>query len=176
MKLFNILLSVLFISQVSQAATLDELLKKVQQEGVTQSAEFKKREAEFIKEKNKQQALLNKAKKELTALEQETVRLTKKFEANEKKLTVIEDELNIAMGTLGEMFGVVRQVAGDLKGQMEASVVSAQIIGRKAFAADLAESKALPNIPKLEKLWFEMQREMTETGKTTRFNTTVVAN
>ena len=56
---------------------------------------------------------------------------------------------------------------------MEASVVSAQITGRKAFAADLAESKALPNIPKLEKLWYEMQREMTETGKTTRFKTGV---
>ena len=63
------------------------------------------------------------------------------------------------MGTLGEMFGVVKQVAGDLKGQFENSVVSAQIPGRKAFASQLAESKKLPDIDRLEKLWFELQRK-----------------
>ena len=175
MKLFNLIFTAVFLaSTAASAATLDELLQKVKAEGVTQSAEFKKREAQFLKEKGRQQALLNKATAELTALEKETVRLTKEFEANEKKLSVVEEELNLAMGTLGEMFGVVRQVAGDLKGQVEASVVSAQIKGRKAFAADLAESKSLPNIPKLERLWFELQREMTETGKTTQFKTVVV--
>lgn len=175
MKLFNsIFVLLLLVPQLSAAATLDELLQKVQQESVTQSAEYKEREAEFLREKNKQQALLRKAQAELTALERETVRLTTEFDKNEKLLSKVEEELNIAMGTLGEMFGVVRQVAGDFKGQLENSVVSAQIKGRKAFAADLAESKSLPNIPKLEKLWYELQREMTETGKTTRFKTTVV--
>ncbi len=175
MKLFkSFLLTLLVVPQLSSAATLDELLQKVQQEAVTQTKEFKAREAEFLREKNKQQALLRKAQAELNALEKETARLMVKFDQNEKKLGTIEEALNIAMGTLGEMFGVVRQVAGDLKGQMENSVVSAQIKGREDFAADLAESKSLPNIAKLERLWFEMQREMTETGKTTRFKTTVV--
>jgi biopolymer transport protein ExbB len=175
LKLFKsfIILSV-FVSSFAQAATLDELLQKVKTEAVTQSVEFKQREAKFIQEKNKQAELLRKAKAELRALEAETTRLTTSFDTNEKKLATIEEELNIAMGTLGEMFGVVRQVAGDLKGQMQNSVVSAQIIGREKFAANLAESKALPNIPKLERLWYEMQREMTETGKTTQFKTTVV--
>ncbi|MCJ8275647.1 MAG: MotA/TolQ/ExbB proton channel family protein [Bdellovibrionales bacterium] len=175
MKRFNLLIStLLLIPSLAFAANLDELLQKVQQESVTQSKEYKEREAEFMREKNKQKALLRKAQAELTALEKETARLMVKFDANEKVLTKLEDELTIAMGTLGEMFGVVKQVAGDLKGQVEASVVSAQIKGRKAFAADLAESKSLPNIPKLEKLWYELQREMTETGKTTQFSATVV--
>ena len=141
---------------------------------MTQSIEYKKREADFIKRKNEQKALLNKANAELTALERETARLMVEFDKNEKVLTKLEQELNIAMGTLGEMFGVVKQVAGDFKGQVENSVVSAQIKGRKAFAADLGESKSLPDIPKLERLWFELQREMTETGKVTQFTTTVV--
>ncbi len=175
MKLFKSLLIVfLLVPSLAQAATLDELLQKVKNEAVTQTAEFKKREAEFISEKNKQTALLQKAKAELAALEKETVRLTQTFESTEKELAKVEEELNLAMGTLGEMFGVVRQVAGDLKGQIQNSVVSAQIRGREVFAADLAESKALPNIPKLERLWYELQREMTETGKTTQFKTTVV--
>ena len=176
MKLFkSSLLILLFIApQIASSATLDELLKKVQQEDVAQTAEYKKREAQFRREKGKQQGFLNKANAELTALEKETARLMVTFDKNEKALTIIEDELNIALGTLGEMFGVVRQVAGDLKGQLENSVVSAQIRGRMAFVADIAESKSLPNIPKLERLWFELQREMTETGKTTQFKTTVV--
>ena len=127
-----------------------------------------------MEQKNKQQFFLKKAQEELTALERETDRLVNLFGENEKILTELEDELNRATGTLGEMFGVVRQAAGDLKGQFENSVVSAQIPGRKTFAANLAESKQLPDIQRLERLWFELQREMTETGKTTQFVTTVI--
>ena len=127
-----------------------------------------------MEQKNKQQFFLKKAQEELTALERETDRLVNLFGENEKILTELEDELNRATGTLGEMFGVVRQAAGDLKGQFENSVVSAQIPGRKTFAANLAESKELPDIQRLERLWFELQREMTETGKTTQFVTTVI--
>lgn len=177
MKLFNniIFTFLLLVPSFAQSATLEELLKKVQQEGVTQSEEYKKREAEFIEKKNEQKILLQKATSELNELERETARLTAEFDRNEKELAKVEEELNMAMGTLGEMFGVVKQVAGDLKGQIENSVVSAQIKGRRDFASDLAESKSLPDIPKLERLWFELQREMTETGRTTRFKTTVVA-
>lgn len=175
MKLFNILLaSILIVPSVSSAATLDELLQKVRQEGAVQTEENRKREAEFVQKRNQQKALLNKAKAELTAQERITAKLTSQFESNEKVLTKLEDELTIAMGTLGEMFGVVKQVAGDLRGQFENSVVSAQIPNRVEFASSLAESKRLPNITKLEQLWFELQREMTETGKVTKFKTTVV--
>lgn len=175
MKLFKMILPLFFIVITSaKAATLDDLLKKVQQESITQTAEFKKREAEFLQEKSKQQSLLRQAQSELTELERETARLAVVFDKNEKELAKLEEALNIAMGTLGEMFGVVKQVAGDLKGQFENSVVSAQILGRRQFAADLAESKSLPDVPKLEQLWYEMQREMTETGKTTQFTAEVV--
>lgn len=175
MKLFN---SILFISLLvpsfAFSANLDELLQKVKEESVTQTEEFKKREADFAAKKNEQKALLQKANSEVAALEQETARLTASYDQNEKVLAKLEDDLNVAMGTLGEMFGVVKQAAGDLRGQYENSVISAQIQGRSAFVADLAESKSLPDIPKLEKLWYELQREATESGKTTKFKTMVV--
>ena len=47
-----------------------------------------------------------------------------------KELTELEEKLRITMGTLGEMFGVVRQVAGDTRGVFEASIVSSQIKNR----------------------------------------------
>ena len=38
----------------------------------------------------------------------------------------------------------------------------------------MAETKNLPDIPQLEKLWFELQKEMTETGKVVTFTAPVV--
>ena len=68
MKLFNLIFSLVLIAQTSTAATLDELLQKVKEESVVQSAEYKKREAEFVQKKNEQQALLRKAQAELSTL------------------------------------------------------------------------------------------------------------
>ena len=138
--------------------SLDGLLKQVIQERAEQSKEMKAREAAFMSKKSQQKALLSKAQKELIALEAESKRLTASFEKNEKKLSVLEEELNIAVGTLGELFGVVRQIAGDFNGQVQNSVVSAQIQGRESFISTMAETKNLPDIPQLEKLWFELQK------------------
>ena len=154
--------------------SLDDLLNTVKLDQQLRTKENRQREQEFIAKKNQQQKLLKKAIAELKYHEAITVKLTKKFEQNEKVLSELETKLQIAMGNLGEMFGVVRQVAGDLRGQLEQSVISAQIPGRKELAANLAERKVLPTIPELEKLWFEMQREMTESGKTVTFEQDVV--
>jgi biopolymer transport protein ExbB len=72
------------------------------------------------------------------------------------------------------MFGVVKQVAGDFKGQFQNSIISAQIPGRSKFMSNIAERKELPTIKELEGLWFEVQREMTESGKVTKFKSDVV--
>ncbi len=78
------------------------------------------------------------------------------------------------LGTLGELFGVVRQVAGDGSTVLYDSMISAQYPKRDEFFASLGKAKALPSIVELERLWFEMQREMTESGRVTRFDTTIV--
>ena len=72
------------------------------------------------------------------------------------------------------MFGVVKQVAGDFKGQFQNSIISAQFSGRDKFMTNLAERKKLPSITELNQLWYEIQREMTESGKITKFNAPVV--
>ena len=154
--------------------SLDDLLKEIKSEQRTQSVENRKREQEFLNKKSRQKALLNQARVELKKQEAITVRLTKKFEANEKALAKIESQLNLALGTLGELFGVVRQVSGDLKGVFQTSIISAEIPGREKFVGRLAETKVLPEIKDLENLWFEMQREMTESGKVSQFKKNVI--
>jgi biopolymer transport protein ExbB len=53
-------------------------------------------------------------------------------------------------------------------------MISAQYPGRDEFFAKLSKTTSLPSITDLEQLWFEMQREMTETGRVARFNTSIV--
>lgn len=175
-----ILILSLVLSSVSFAAdapkNLDELLKAVQGEANQNSAVWKKREAEFRAKSNNQASMLRKAKSELSALEAEGARLATNFDGNEKKLAVLEEELNIVVGTLGEVFGVVRQVAGDFRGVVDSSVTSTQFAGRSEFLDSLTDKKALPSSTELEKLWFEMTREMTESGKVVAYNASVVGS
>ncbi len=182
MKLLSlvVLSSLTVLSSVSYSAktlkNLDELLKSVQGEAQQNSVIWKQREIKFRSKRDGQAALLGKAKSKLATLEAEGKRLAVIFDNNEKQLAILEEELNIAVGTLGEVFGVVRQVSGDFRGIVENSVVSTQFKGRAEFLNSLTDKKALPSAAALEKLWYELIREMTESGKVVSYKTNVIGN
>jgi biopolymer transport protein ExbB len=69
---------------------------------------------------------------------------------------------------------VVRQVAGDTSSILYNSLISAQYPQRDVFFTELGKAKDLPSIQQLERLWFEIQREMTESGQVVAFPTTIV--
>ncbi len=158
----------------TRAATLDELLAKVKQGLVVDTAENRKREAEFLAARNRQAELLRKAKATKAAEERRSDRLETQFEQNETKLAELEALLANRLGTLGELFGVVRQVAGDTRGLVESSIISAQYPDRGEFLGKLAQKKELPQIEELERLWYEILREIMETGKVVKFPATVI--
>ena len=66
-------------------------------------------------------SLLADAKKLLNDEEARNARLEKTFEDNEKKLSELETELQLKLGVLGELFGVARQMAGELQGDTESA-------------------------------------------------------
>ena len=156
------------------AQTLDELLQLVKQNKIRQTNINKEREAIFLRERNNQRSLLNQALAEKKSEDERTVRLKTQFEANTKKLSEMEDALHLKAGTLGEMVGVVRQMAGDTAVKLRRSVVSAQYPGRFALLEKLAQAKEFPQIPEIRSLWIEMQNEMTEQGKVTKFTTNII--
>lgn len=156
------------------AEPLDELLEKVQQSRNADQAIHKQREAEFRARKAEQQRLLREAEATLQRLERRSEELEKNFNGNEIRITQLEEQLRNRLGNLGELFGVVRQVAGDTRGVLDASLATAQFPGRAEPMAELAESKVLPSIEELEGLWFALLQEMVESGKVVRFNATVV--
>ncbi|WP_100642060.1 MotA/TolQ/ExbB proton channel family protein [Alteromonas facilis] len=158
------------------AKSLQQLLEEVKQNRVSQARINEQREAEFRSERADKQALLRRAEAELKAEQDRGDRLQKQFADNETTLTEKEIELDNATGTLGEMFGVVRQASSEAYGRIATSIVSAQFPGRDEFLARMSEeSKGLPNIGELEDLWFALQTEMTESGQVARFTTEVIS-
>lgn len=159
-----------------EAGTLEQLLNQVKSNRVSEAKVNEQREAEFRSARADKQALLRKAQAALKAEEDRGVRLNKQFAANEVTLTEKATELEQALGTLGEMFGVVRQASSEAYGLVSNSIVSAEFPGRGEFLANMAsESRGLPKLNELEDLWFALQTEMTESGQVSKFTTEVVS-
>lgn len=154
--------------------TLDELLKQIQKDQLAQRPELRQREAKFLKARNRQKALLNESLSELKKEEEVLNSLQKVFEKQDQELAQLEEKLALTMGALGELFGVVKQTAGETKALFENSVVSAEYEGRTNFIKKISAKKNLPNTSDLEMLWFLIQQEMTESGKVTRFEKEVI--
>lgn len=155
--------------QLAAAKTLEDLLKLVQQNKISQSRESQSRIAKFNRQKNQQQSLLNRAKQELNAEKAKEERLKATYNANEKKLTELTEELRIKSGSLGEIVGEVRRNADDMASKIRTSIISAQYPGRHLTLNKLAQTETLPESDEIRGLWLEMLNEMTEQSKIVRF-------
>ena len=164
----------------NEPSSPSELLELVQKGQFADTAEQRERERKFRSEKNKQAKLLADAKAERARLEREAARLEQKFEANEALLVVAEAQLKERLGSLNEIFGHLAGLATEARNIFEQSLTSAQFgKDREEFLTKLAvkmgEGVALATIPELERLWFELQREINATGEVVRFNADVIA-
>ena len=156
------------------AETLDELLEQTAHTREREAQLNAAREQEFLARRDQQSKLLAGALKARDAAEARSKALSAQFDANELKLGELDGLLTERVGNLGELFGVVRQVAGDGSSLMYNSLLSAQFPRRDEFFAGLGKAKSLPSIEELEKLWFEIQREMTESGRVVRWKSRIV--
>ena len=178
MALFAASLSFAGASVAAEPMDLDSLLKTLEEGKSAQSAQNKQREQEFMARQNEQVQMLNNTQAKRNQMLAESERLETQFEENEIKLANLTDTLSKRMGSLKELFGVLQQVAGDSSNKFATSVVSAEIAGRSTFMDELAQkmgsTSKLASIEDIEKVWFELQREMTEQGKVSRFTTDVI--
>ena len=160
------------------ALSLDALLKQVQQGRIDESKENQAREEEFKKDKARQAALMRQANNERAAQEAISEALEKQFEANQDEIDLLKQDLQQALGSLKELFGVLQTAAGDSRATFDASLTNIEYPGRGDFLTELAEKMGsgseLASLEEIEQLWFEIQREMTETGKVKRFQGNVI--
>ena len=163
------------------ALSLEQLLELVQQGKFAESEEATEREQRFARERNRQATLLANAKAERSRLEAIATELEGRFEANDAKLVVLEEQLKTRLGSLYETFGHLQGVASDTQQQFESAVTSGQFgQDREIFLKDLAkrmgEGISLASIEELERLWYELQRELIASGNVQKFTATVVDN
>ncbi len=161
-------------SQSSATTELDALLQRVEQNKILESQENEQRLQRFLNQKEQQTQLLEEARAELAAAKELSKQLKNNYDENELKLADLETQREVEMGDLGEIFGNVRQLAGQFKNIIGSSLTSSQFPGRTEFFSKLGESKALPTIEELNKLWFQILQETIESGKVARYQAKVV--
>lgn len=164
--------------EVNQADTLGDLLDLVEERRVVESREHTQREQRFVREKDQQAKMLADAEAERRREERRSDRLETQFDENEIRIGDLSEQYDRRLGSLRELFGVLQQVAGDTRGLFQDSVISAQIPNRGdwlgEFAAKMGISSELATIDEMETLWFELQREMTESANVVTFPGTVI--
>ena len=155
---------------------LDLLVESVKTTASIRAKEDKARLNKFLSDKNKQQSLLDNMKYKLTLEERRSDRLTKQYEDNDAELSDLEEQLTLKLGSFGELFGIVRQTAGESKGQFMLSLTNIEFPERIDFLGDLAERKSLdlPTTEELERLWYEILNELNQSGKVKSYNTDIL--
>lgn len=156
-----------------KAKTLDELLRMVQQGRAQESAEHREREQRFSAAKAEQQRMLRDAQQLKQQLERRSDQFESTFDRNEIRTSDLTETLDTRLGSFKELFGVLQQVSGDARGLLDNSITSAQFADRGEFltklASTLGSTSKLASMDDIERMWFELQREMTESGKVVRF-------
>lgn len=181
-KLLNIVIAVAlsgfaFSVNAQEAANLDDLLEIVRQGKVNETAEFRQREQEFQGAQDRQAGLLADAEAQQRAEERRSDTLENQFQVNDEQLAELETEFTNELGALKEVLGVLTMVAGDARSNMEQSLTTTQFVDRDEFITALIQKTSsgtqLPSIEEIERLWYEVQREMTEQGRVVTYDRSV---
>lgn len=155
------------------AVSMKQLLDQVRAGRSRDAAENQRREAEFLADRNRQDELIRQAQQRISALEARSAELESAFNVNELKVEEKRAQRNERLGSLKELFGHMTGAAGDLRARLNASVTSSQFADRQAFLSQLIQKMnddtELPTVEEVEQLWFEIHRELTESGRVVKY-------
>ncbi len=158
---------------VERVEKIQDLINRVEKNRAELSAMDNARVNEFIKKVADRRFLLSKAKKQLADEEARNVRLEDLFEANEIKLSELETELNIKLGVLGELFGVARQMAGELQADSESAYNFTEHPNRTVSLNEIGKIK-VHNLKNLEDLWVLHLNEIASSGEIKAISANVI--
>ena len=166
-------------SEVQAPSNLDKLLELVKEGKSQEQGENKKREAEFKAARDKQDQILKAEQRELARQERIADQLEAEFVKNQEKLRIAEEAYLKQLGSLNELFGHMQSISTDSRVTFESSLTAAEFgKERETFLGDLTkkmgESTELPTIEEIERVWYEIMREMKATGEVSRFSATVI--
>ena len=149
---------------------LDKLLELVKEGKTKEQAANRKREAEFKASRDKQDQILKAEQRELARQERIADQLEAEFKKNQEKLRIAEEAYLKQLGSLNELFGHMQSISTDSRVTFESSLTAAEFgKDREEFLKNLTkkmgESTQLPTISEIERVWYEIMREMKATGE-----------
>ena len=112
------------------AKTLDQLLEMIESSAISESTESRKREADFKSDQMKQAQALKSAQNTKVSEEKRSDRLEKNIKDNDIQIAKLREQRDKRLGSLKELFGHLTGAAGDIRANIDQSIVSAQISGR----------------------------------------------
>ena len=160
---------------------LSELNQHVQRLREEERRVAQERLTRFRNELQRQERLAQEQVQRRDAAEQRSNQLDRQWQDNEGRIAELSELLQQHEGNLGELFGVTRQVAGDAATVLQQSLITTQYEKpadpedeRAEFLRRVAGARALPSITELERLWYELLREMTDSGKVVKYQADVL--
>ena len=167
----------------NQAATLEDLLNEVANVRADENQAFQTRRAEYeAKAQAEKDAMLRTAEQTRAGLDATSKRLSDTYAANELRISNMNTQLRDKQAQLGlaELFGLARQSANDTSSILQQSLITTQFppaageLARDEWLLQFASARATPTAAELERLWLEIQREMTASGQVAKYRTRVV--
>ncbi|MFM2607523.1 MotA/TolQ/ExbB proton channel family protein [Vibrio chagasii] len=150
----------LSFSAFSAADSTAQLVNKAKSENRTQASHNVVREADFKKTEQELKAIKAELEAKRTSVQNATDVLTQTFSDNENKLARLEEKLRLETGSLGELFGVVRQNAKELGAELSSTVNSVDRAEHTATVDQIIDAKSLPSMPQLSGLWMSMVEQI----------------
>ncbi len=162
----------------AQAFSLPDMLSGLEDAYQNDEETNAKRLETFRNTVSEQNKMLAEVTQQLRAAEKNSATLEQRFAQNEKKISELEILLNRHLGTTGAIFGILKQVAGDMRSRFQDSLLNEQHPERVRFLSTLIEKMGHPgqlaSVEDMETLWGEISREMLESGEVERLTADVV--
>lgn len=149
----------------SVANASNSLVQQATQEKAQQQQHNQQREAGFVQTAQELQAAKAELLAERNRLQKEADQLSSQFSDNENTLARLEETLRLETGSLGEMFGVVRQNAKELQSELDQSVTGVEPRAHQQSIDDVVAAKTLPSMAQLRGLWQAMSEEIRASGQ-----------
>ncbi|MFH2066846.1 MAG: MotA/TolQ/ExbB proton channel family protein [Pseudomonadota bacterium] len=169
-----IIAAVVISASTVHADPFESLLSDIKSRSRKELTENHEREKRFFSVRQDRESLLTEARTEVADLSRQSEHLKDMIDRREQEITGLKDKLQRNMGDLGELFGVIRQISGELSADLAQSMISIHYPDRSGFLQRLSERKALPDMATLEGMWLIMLEELNESRRISRFRTPVV--
>jgi biopolymer transport protein ExbB len=170
-------------AQQTAATSLDSLLDQVRNVRAEETRKIAEWEQEFRSASAAEQAtLLRNAEARRQQVQATSDQLSDDYADNELRINEVNRELVEKANTLGltEVFGLARQTAGEAAVVLQQSLLTTQFPdalgegGRDRFLREFSAGRSTPTPAELERVWLELQAEMTAQGKVARYSAPVV--